>query len=56
MGEVIKMPDLQKYLVTRVETVTVLARTEQQALFNGKEKLDFVGAETTNLQAEVLEG
>ena len=56
MDEVVQMPGLEKYLVTRVETVTVLARTEAQALFNGKEKLDFVGAETTNLQAEVLEG
>lgn len=43
---------MKKYLVTRVETVTVESRTEADALFNGEQKLDFVGADTVNLEVE----
>lgn len=45
----------RRYLVTRVETVKVEARTEEDALFMGEQKLDFVGAETTNIEVEELE-
>jgi hypothetical protein len=42
----------KRYLVTRVETVTVEARNEDQAIYLGEQKLDFVGAETTDIEAE----
>jgi hypothetical protein len=47
---------LKKFLATRVETVTVVARNEDDAQLMASEALDFVGAETTDLQVEEQEG
>lgn len=50
--------DLSKnpYLVTRIETVTVWARTEAEALFLGEQSLDYFSSpDTVDMQVEELE-
>lgn len=49
------MPDLKQYLVTRTETITVGARSEEEALFLGEQGLDFYGTDTSDIQAEELD-
>lgn len=50
------MAPMKKWLVTRVETITVDAKTEDHALFIGEQGLDFFGADTEDIQVEELEG
>lgn len=50
------MPEKQKYLVTRVETVTVSARNEAEAEFLGREKIAYGWPDTVDIQAEVIGG
>lgn len=45
---------MTKWLITRTETITVEAQTEDHALFLGEQLLDFYDAETTDVQAEEL--
>ena len=49
------MADYKKYLVTRVETVIVSARSESEAEFLGEQTLDFFGCETQDLSVEELD-
>lgn len=46
---------MKKWLVTRTETITVEAKTEDHALFIGEQGLDFFGSDTENIQVEELE-
>lgn len=44
-----------RWLVTKVETVIVEAKTEEHALFLGEQLLDFYGGDTLDLQVEELD-
>lgn len=46
----------KEWLITRTETVTVSAATEEHALWLGEQLLDYYDADTTDIQAEEMEG
>ena len=50
------MDEKQKYLVTRVETVTVSARNEDEARLLGLEAIAYGFPDTFDVQTEALDG
>lgn len=45
----------KRFLITKIETVTVEAKTEEHALWLGEQLFDFYGGDTLDLDVEELD-